>query len=272
MAEGCGTPPLFRVLIGGTPCPSRGGRGRASVRQPRGAPRPSPQTGRGRRWRVRRRRLRAPLRPLRPLGALAAAGAVSRARTDMRYGPAGRGQRGARAASGGGSAQAGGGAAPLQPLTVPGRVAVPGPAPRPRLPRRAVSDAAPLAGAGCLPLCPDRVAVPPPRGSLRWDHLGPAARARCALSRGGGRALSRECLSLERHSLERQPLAVPSLRARQRAPRNGGMNVGMLSGRQGKEAGPWMGLCPRVCLCLGEQARLWMIFPFVLVHLLLYLG
>lgn len=114
-------------MIGDMPCSSRGGRGRASVRRPRGAPPPSPQTGRGRRWRVRRRRLRAPLRPLRPLGALAAAGAVSRARTDMRYGPEGRGQRGARAASGGGSAQAGGGAAPPQPLTVPGRVAVPGP-------------------------------------------------------------------------------------------------------------------------------------------------
>lgn len=120
---------IFRALIGDTPCPSHGGRGLASVRRPRGAPRPSPQTGRGRRWRVQRRRLRAPLRPLRPLGLPAAAGAVSRARTDMRYGPAGRGQRGARAASGGGgSAQAGGGAAPPQPLTVPGRAAVPGPA------------------------------------------------------------------------------------------------------------------------------------------------
>ncbi|XP_041328559.1 intersectin-1 [Pyrgilauda ruficollis] len=77
-------PPFIRKAEGRLGQCGCGGRGLASVRRPRGAPPPSPQTGRGRRWRVRRRRLRAPLRPLRPLGALAAAGAVSRARTDMR--------------------------------------------------------------------------------------------------------------------------------------------------------------------------------------------
>lgn len=180
---------ISRTLIGPLPCPSHGGHSRASVRRPRGAPPPSPQTGRGRRWRVRRRRLRAPLRPLRPLGLPAAAGAVSRAHTDMRYGPAGRGQRGARAASGGGgSAQAGGGAAPPQPLTVPGRAAVPGPASSSSPPSVAGASSERCCAPcwGRLPLLllfPQRLAAPP-RGFCSSDHLGPAASGRCALSEG----------------------------------------------------------------------------------------
>lgn len=156
MAGGGGALPLFRALIGEMPCPSRGSRGRASVRRPRGAPPPSPQTGRGRRWRVRRRRLRAPLRPLRPLCPLAAAGAVSRARTDMRYGPAGRGQRGARGLRAAAvQPRPTGGQRRLSPSRCPGVSRCQGPGPLPRLPSkpgRAVSDAAPLAGAGCLVL------------------------------------------------------------------------------------------------------------------------